>query len=65
MYILATDMLCVEDDSLLGYSAVQSRRSRQTLQRCVLPLEHRYSYTRLDGAISQKGLNFILASVRT
>jgi hypothetical protein len=27
-----------EDDSLLGYSAVQSHRSRPTFQRCVLLL---------------------------
>jgi hypothetical protein len=65
MYILATDMLCVEDDSLLGYSAVQSRRSRHTFQKCVLPSKRRSTYMRLQGGISQKAVIFILASVRT
>jgi hypothetical protein len=48
-------------DSLMGYSALQSRWSRSTFQRYVLPPISRP----MSGAISQKALVAILAAVRT
>jgi hypothetical protein len=60
---------------LLGWSAVQSRWSWSTFQRCILilssgwrqyaPLKRRSTSTWLYGATSQKTLNFVLAAVRT
>jgi hypothetical protein len=71
------DELLAEDYNLLGYCAVSSHRSWLTFQKCVLspsspwwwrlyaPVKSRAASTRLHGAISEKVVSFILASVRT
>jgi hypothetical protein len=56
-----------EDNSFLLYCAMKSRRTWPTFQRYLLPPSsgRRSTSTRLQSAISQKAVIFILAAIRT
>jgi hypothetical protein len=74
-FFVLTNILQLEDDSLLGYSTVQSRRSIYIFQRCLLPLTpgrrcrqctpltRRCTSMKLYGAIFQKAAISIFATV--